>query len=83
MKALENSDLNLPDGLLAQVRAAAQEERRPSNEVIREAIERYLEDREWQKIYAYGEARSRALGLVETDVERLIDEHRAENRKSG
>ena len=39
----EDTPLPLPPALLAQVRAAAGKERRPTVEVVREAVERYLE----------------------------------------
>jgi predicted DNA-binding protein len=81
VKTLGNNDpFDVPAGLLAQVRAAADEERRPSNELVREAIERYLDDREWEKLYAYGQERVQSAGLVEDDVERLIAEHRRERK---
>jgi hypothetical protein len=47
-------------------------------EVLREAVERYLEGRRWQRLFAYGEERARALGLTEADIPRLIEESRRE-----
>ncbi len=35
----------LPPALMAQVQAAAREEHRPTEEILREAVERYLENR--------------------------------------
>jgi predicted transcriptional regulator len=72
--------LAIPPALLAQVQAAADEEHRPPGEVLREAVERYLRERRWQKIFAYGEERAQALGLTETDIPRLIAEYRQEQR---
>jgi hypothetical protein len=63
--------LAIPPALLAQVQAVAVE-------VLREAVERYLRERRWQKIFAYGERRAQALGLTETDIPRLIAEFRQE-----
>jgi hypothetical protein len=37
-----------------------------------------MEDQEWQKLFAYGENRARALGLTEADVPRLVAEVWAE-----
>jgi hypothetical protein len=65
--------------LLAQVQAAADEEHRPAADVLREAVERYLRERRWQKIFAYGEERARTLGLTEADIPRLIAEYRHEH----
>jgi hypothetical protein len=68
--------LTIPSALLAQVQAAAQEDHRPAGEVVCEAVERYLRERRWQKVFAYGEQRASDLGLSEADVPRLIAEHR-------
>ena len=75
--------LTLPPALVAEVQAAADEESRPAGDVLREAVERYLRERRWQKIFAYGEKRARELGLTEDDVPRLIAEYRREQRHQG
>jgi hypothetical protein len=75
--------LTIPPALAAEVRAAADEESRPVDDVLREAVERYLRERRWQKIFAYGEERARELGLSEEDVPRLIAEYRREERQGG
>ncbi len=68
----------IPPALLAQVKAAAEEEHRPLADVVRDAIERYVRDRRWQKLLSYGEDRARELGLREEDIPRLIAEFRRE-----
>jgi len=75
----EADSMNIPPALLAQIRTAADEERRPAADLLREAVERYLRERRWQKIFAYGEERARALGLAEADIPGLIAEYRHEN----
>ena len=77
----DSDTVTVPPALAAAVRAAADEESRPVGEVLREAVERYLSERRWQKIFAYGEERARELGLTEEDVPRLIAEHRREQRQ--
>lgn len=49
---------------------------------------RHQEQREWERVLAYGQARARALGLdrmseeeVEVYVDRMIHEYRAEQRE--
>ncbi|HEX4144276.1 MAG TPA: hypothetical protein VHY91_12270 [Pirellulales bacterium] len=71
--------LTIPPALLAQVQAAADEEHRPAAEVLSDAVERYLRERRWRKIFAYGEERARTLGLTEADIPRLIAEYRHEH----
>jgi hypothetical protein len=77
----ENKTIAIPPTLVAEIRAAANEEKRPAEEMLREAIERYLRNRRWQRIFAYGEERARALGLSEEDIPRLIAESRQEQRQ--
>jgi len=74
--------VTIPSPLLAEIQAAADEEHRSSNELVCEAIERYLKNRRWQRLLAYGQERARSLGLTEADVPRLIEEYRRERRQS-
>jgi hypothetical protein len=84
MKTQGSTDTLVPPGLLAEVQAAADEEHRAPAELVREAIESYLDEREWRKLLGYGQERARALGLTEADVLRLITAARREqSRKSG
>jgi len=77
----EDEIIVIPPTLVAEIRAAADEEKRSAQEVVSEAIERYLKSRRWQRIFAYGEERARALGLSEEDIPRLIAESRQEQRQ--
>jgi hypothetical protein len=49
----------VPPGLLAEVEATATEEHRPPGKLVREALERYLRAKRWQKVYARAEQRAR------------------------
>lgn len=73
----------MSSGLLAELQNAAAEDRRPAPELLREAVEQYLESRQWQRVLAFGEAQARKLGLGEDDVLRLIAEARREQAKPG
>jgi CopG family transcriptional regulator/antitoxin EndoAI len=68
--------ISLSPNLLKRAEKAAKEEQRTRSELLREALRKYLDDREWSKIYRYGERRARARGIDEEDVERLVDEMR-------
>jgi Arc/MetJ-type ribon-helix-helix transcriptional regulator len=50
-------------------------------EVVKAAIERYLEESGWQKFVENNDRRARAKGIGEDDVERLIAEVRRENER--
>jgi hypothetical protein len=77
----ESNSFVLPPALLAEVEAAADEEHRPALDVLQDAVKRYMREKRWQKIYAYGEARAKELGLTEEDIPRLIAETRNELRQ--
>lgn len=72
----ETEAVSIPSSLLAEVQAAANEEHRTREELLLEAVERYLRDRRWQRLLAYGQDRARSLGLSDADVPRLIEEYR-------
>jgi hypothetical protein len=50
------------------------------NEVLTDAVKRYVEDRSWTKLLDYGAERAKTLGIGESDIDRLIAESRAEQR---
>jgi hypothetical protein len=43
---------------------------------LRHAVERYIEDRRWQKTYQFGERQARKLSIKEGDVDRIIHKRR-------
>jgi metal-responsive CopG/Arc/MetJ family transcriptional regulator len=76
MDAVNN--VSLPEPLLAEIQSAAQAEHRGVDEVLTDAVKRYIEERSWTKLLDYGAGRAKALGVKESDVDRLIAESRAE-----
>jgi CopG family transcriptional regulator/antitoxin EndoAI len=63
--------------LLEEAEKVAREENRTRSELIREALRRYIAERELRRLQRYGMEKARELGLKEEDVQRLIDEYRA------
>jgi CopG family transcriptional regulator/antitoxin EndoAI len=74
--------ISLPPEMAAQVEEVMREEGRTRSELLREALRRYLEGREWGRILRYGQRRATELGIAPEDVERLIDEYRTETQQS-
>jgi metal-responsive CopG/Arc/MetJ family transcriptional regulator len=74
------SSISLPEELLAGIKNAAEAEHRSVNDVLADAVQRYLEDRSWTKLLDYGAERAKALGIEESDVDRLIAKLRVEQR---
>jgi metal-responsive CopG/Arc/MetJ family transcriptional regulator len=72
------NNISLPEPLLAEIQSAAQAEHRSVDEVLTDAVKRYVEERSWAKLLSYGAERAKALGVQECDVDRLIAESRAE-----
>lgn len=76
MRSTKLITISLSSGLLKKAEQAAKEENRTRSELLREALRRYLEEREWRRVYRYGETRARRLGVDEEEVERLVDDVR-------
>ena len=74
------NNISLPEPLLAEIQSAAQAEHRSVDEVLTDAVKRYVEERSWAKLLSYGVERAKALGVQESDVDELIAESRAEQR---
>jgi hypothetical protein len=74
------NNISLPEPLLAAIRSAAQAEHRSVDEVLTDAVKRYVEERSWTKLLDYGAERAKTLGVKESGIDRLIAESRAEQR---
>ena len=68
----------LSDSQLAELEKLARAQERSVDEVLSEAADRYIRDKQWEAVKRYGVARSRERGLTEGDVARLITVSRAE-----
>ena len=51
------------------------------NEVLAEAVDRYLRDKQWQSLKSYGRQRARERGIKQSDVPRLVAESRREHQQ--
>lgn len=65
--------------MLEQVNRIAKEESRTRSELLREAVRRYIAEKELSRLGRYGGAKARELNLEPKDVDRLIREYRKEN----
>jgi len=80
MSYMASSNVSLSEELLAGIKSAAEAEHRSVDEVLAEAVERYLEDHSWTRLLSYGAERAQTLDIAESDVDRLIAESRVEQR---
>ncbi|HCG77130.1 MAG: CopG family transcriptional regulator [bacterium (Candidatus Ratteibacteria) CG_4_10_14_3_um_filter_41_18] len=82
-RTTEIVSLSFPKKMVEQIDKMTQEEGKTRSEFFRETVRQYIEDREWKKIFRYGEIKARELNITdENDVECLIDEYRTERKKS-
>ncbi len=82
MEPEKNLHANLPTALLIEVEKAAQAEHITLDEVVRQSVERYLEDRRWKKIYQFGEQQARKHGINESDIDDIIHQRREQEREN-
>jgi len=68
--------LSLPPEMVEKAEEIMREEGRTRSELFREALRRYIEEREWRKIYRYGEKKARERGIKDDQVEDIIDARR-------
>jgi hypothetical protein len=78
MAVSERKNTNIAEELLARVREAAEAEERSPEELIADALERYLRAKRFDRLASYGESRAHELGIREEDVPRLVKETRKE-----
>jgi metal-responsive CopG/Arc/MetJ family transcriptional regulator len=48
------NNISLPEPLLAEIQNAAEAEHRSVDEVLTDAVKRYVEERSWTKLLEYG-----------------------------
>ena len=65
--------------MLEQVNRIAKEESRSRSELLREAVRRYIAEKELTRLNRYGQTKAREEGIEPEDVGRLIREYRREN----
>jgi len=69
--------LSLPPQLLAKVERLAKQDNRNKSELLREALRRYIEEREWRDVLKYAKKKSIQQRIfTEEDIEQIVDEVR-------
>jgi hypothetical protein len=75
---------NIPsttDSQLTELEKFARAQERTVDQVLGEAVDKYIKDKQWAALNSYGRAKSRELRLSEVDVPRLITESRQERSR--
>jgi len=80
MRESKVRSFSLPPAQLKEVEARAKKENRTMSELIREALRRYLYERDLEELRAKSQARAARLGITEADIVPLIHQLRRERR---
>ena len=78
MRTTKLVTISIMPELLERLNDIAKEESRTRSELLREALRRYIAEKEMKRLHQYGQIKAAKLGLKEEDVERLVDEYRSE-----
>ena len=68
--------LSLPPDMAKKIDRLMKEEGSTRSELLREALRRYAEEREWKQILRYGRMQAKKKGITENQVEDIVDECR-------
>jgi predicted transcriptional regulator len=73
---VSDSKIRVSEALMAELQRAADVEQRSPEEVVEDAVERYLRVKRRESLYTYGEGQAKRLGIKEEDVPALVKEIR-------
>jgi metal-responsive CopG/Arc/MetJ family transcriptional regulator len=62
------NNISLPEALLAEIESAAQAEHRSVDEVLTDAVKRYVQERSWTKLLDYGAERRHSASRSPTST---------------
>ena len=79
MATSDPKTLVLSDAQYVELEKLARAQERTVDDVLADAVDRYIKEKQWVSLKRYGRAKSRELGLTEGDVPRLIEESRQEH----
>jgi metal-responsive CopG/Arc/MetJ family transcriptional regulator len=81
LKNRKSFPLNLTSEILSQIERVAQKEGKTKTDILREAVNYYLEEKRWKEIREYGARQAAKLGIKEKDIERLREEYWEERKR--
>jgi hypothetical protein len=81
MASREIKNLSLPDRLRIEIEKVAKAQERSVNDVLAEAVDRYVKDKQWASLKQYGREKAIEGRIGEADVDRLIAESRSETNR--
>jgi len=77
MRTTKIISVSLMPDFLEEIEKIAKAENRTKSELVREALRRYIEDRQWEQLIRYAQVKAAETGLAtEEEIQRLVDEFR-------
>jgi hypothetical protein len=80
---VSDSNIRVSEALMAELQRAADVEQRSAEEVVEDAVERYLRVKRRERLYAHGDGEAKRLGIEEEDVPALVKEIRRDASARG
>jgi len=76
MRQTKILSLSLPPELLREAEKISKKEGRTKSELFREALRRYIQEKEWQELQRYGKRQAAKLGIEESEVPDIVKTYR-------
>jgi len=76
MRQTKILSLSLSPELLREAEKISKKEGRTKSELFREALRRYIQEKEWLELQRYGKRQAAKLGMKETDVQDIVKAYR-------
>ena len=73
MRTTKVISFTAPPKLEKQIKKACKDANMTKSELLREAVRRFLDEREWRELQKYGVSQAKKLGITESQVEDLVD----------
>jgi len=80
MRTTKTVSISMPPAELKLAERLAKTTNRSLSGVIREGLKRLAADQYWEEVHAVTRPKAEALGITETDVNRLVQVYRREKR---
>jgi hypothetical protein len=75
------SNVSIPEPLLAESRSAEEACHQSVHELVKEALKLHLRHKRLQKLYSYGGEKAREAGIRANQVDAIVKEERREHAK--
>ncbi len=77
MKTMGALSFTFPTEMIKEIKQLAEKERKTRSQLIRDALEQYMQAKKWRNIQKKMAIRARAIGITsEENIEQLIHEYR-------